>query len=108
MNFKAAFLSCEIKRGGFSGERFFIVSLPNGERYESLAPVDYFRTSDFAELDKESPSGEAPLSGYVVALPVKKERDYVVVEVPDGELIWVSEKALKSSREASQNVPVGS
>lgn len=88
MSTKFSYVTCQIERGGFSGERTFSVVLLDGRKYTSLAPVHYFRSEDFRPLsDVQSDAAER---GYVAALPLKKlGKRSLVVEAPDGELLAV-------------------
>jgi hypothetical protein len=88
-------LTCKVSPGGFSGERIFEVTLANGESYRSLAPRQFCWNSNNQIVAENEPQTE--VDGLVAARIVDSiDKDQMLVEVPDGEIIAVDQSNMKS------------
>jgi hypothetical protein len=90
-------LPCTLALGGFSGERIFEVTLADGSSYRSIAPR-HFCWNDQEKLVAETePTTEVPVPGMVAARVIDQTDDgQMIVEVPDGEVIAVDKKIVRS------------
>ncbi len=88
-------LTCKVSPGGFSGERIFEVTLANGEPYRSLAPRQFCWNSHNQIVAENEPQTE--VDGLVAARIIDSiDKDQMLVEVPDGEIIAVDQSNMKS------------
>jgi hypothetical protein len=92
------FIACKITRGGFSSERVFEIDV-SGRAVVGMAHVDFVRKDDGSPIGDEPPPG-ATIEGYVQCRVIKRTGDDVVlVELPSGELVPVSEGSLTPADE---------
>lgn len=105
--FKA--INCRISRGGFSDERVFLLSLPEGE-YSGVASHRYLWNSDGSPLKEgEPPHGEVIEGSIAVRVVEVFDSGGVLVSLPDGEVIQMPVTALIDRPTAvGQHVPIGS
>ncbi|MEO6811397.1 MAG: hypothetical protein ABI353_19985 [Isosphaeraceae bacterium] len=88
-------LPCILALGGFSGERIFEVTLANGSPYRSIAPRHFCWNIQGRLVAETEPATEAP--GMVAARVIDQTDDgQMIVEVPDGEVIAVDQKIVRS------------
>lgn len=88
-------VKCKIELGAFSGERVFVVRLANGDEYRSLASISHCMKEKGKALATNEPISEYDMDGFVKAIKIKKELTNIIVEVPDGQLIMVSNETIK-------------
>jgi hypothetical protein len=92
-----------IAPGMLPSERYFTVKLADGAEHRGLAPR-YFFWNEKGELVRENePTQEAV--GMVAARVLQRDNGYVIVEVPDGELIAVSSANVR--RRPTEIIPPG-
>jgi hypothetical protein len=87
-------LPCELSMGSFSGERFFDVTLANGETYHGFAPRFFCWNASGKLVEGSEPETQSP--GMVAAKVIQWLDDQVQVEVPDGQVIAVDRNMVKS------------
>lgn len=98
---------CQISRGGFSGERVVRLATLEGAEYAGVVSSYHcFRASGERLTDAEPASGER-LDGRVEALLLRKGGPKAMVELPNGEAVWVPAGAVLVPRAEVEYVPLG-
>jgi len=86
---------CRIERGGFSGERTFEVTLPDGKRLVGAADIQYLCDAGGNPLPDDQPPAGTVLEGFVNCRLVRwGDDDQVLVEFPSTDLMRVPEDEL--------------
>jgi hypothetical protein len=99
-------VECLIARSGFSSERIFTITLPDGSRHVGASPVDYFRDFNGKPLDAETPARDEEIPGLLTARVLQRDNDKRQIFVPGGDVLWVPESILKSKE--NSDVPAQS
>jgi hypothetical protein len=113
-------IPCKVAPGMLPSERFFAVKLANGESHRGLAPRYFVWNKERQLVGENEPAQQEP--GMVAARVLEKQNRYVIVEVPDGELIAVNSQDVRprpteirppgysvpATTEPTSHVPVGS
>lgn len=88
-------IPCKLSPGSFSGERVFEVQLANGDSYTSLAPRHFCWNANGKIVGDREPTTKT--SGMIAAKIVTEIDDnQLQIEVPDGEVIAVDRRQVKS------------
>jgi len=103
-------LHCQIKAGGFSGERIAEVALAGGSTHTVLAPRHYCWTQDKRPLGLDEPAPGQTMNGLVAARRLGgRPGEPVVVTTPDGDVFEVPPEIVETrpaESEISPHVPV--
>ncbi len=101
------FVRCGFIRGGFPGERIFIIRFPEGGELRGVAPVQYCYGNDRKPLGDKPPAGKE-IKGQVVGVFLgRRDDDLARVHLPDGEIYEVENDQIYPVRtEAARHVPV--
>jgi hypothetical protein len=103
-------VSCTIGSGAFSGERVFRLTMGGaGGEYSGVAPVRYCLNANQERLGKNEPTSGSEIGGFVEALLVANGGEEATVELPNGDVIPVSLRAVPFRQSATQDskyVPV--
>ena len=85
---------CKIENSGFSSERRFEMSLPDGGKIVGAAYIDYLRTTDNKPIGEDWPAYGQTEDGFVQCRVVKQEGSTAWVEFPGTEIFHVPREAL--------------
>lgn len=111
-NGQLVLVKCKIRKGAFSGERVFQLSMPHGNgEYIGIAPVDHCFDDERNTLGRTQPEIGKEIDGFIEAYVITNGGDEARIELPDGEAIYVSVEQVAFQRETdrgSKYVPVGS
>lgn len=82
-------IPCIISSAGFSSERTFRVTLPEGSEHVSAAPVDYFFTEGKTQLSPDQATQRGiSVKGYLAGRIVTHyPDDTYLISVPSGEVL---------------------
>jgi hypothetical protein len=86
-------IPAKIAPGMLPSERSFSVKLADGTEHRGLAPRYFFWNTAGGLVGENEPAHEA--DGMVAARVLRRQNGYVIVEVPDGELIAVHSADVK-------------
>jgi hypothetical protein len=108
-NQKKIALSCKISRGGFTDERVFRVGMADGETYIGACSRRYCYTKDKHIIKDEQPKRGETIDGLVLARHIRDEEGNLLVSVPDGAVLLVSEsRVTEAPKDVSPDVLVQS
>jgi hypothetical protein len=89
-NDRTVFLACRLSRSGFSGERVFRVTCPDGSEHVGVAPTHYCRTKSLKPLGPDVPTKGHPIEGLIEVILIDDDGEKVTVALPDGNTIKVN------------------
>ncbi len=111
-NGQLVLVKCKIRRGAFSGERVFQLSMAGGQGdYIGIAPVDHCLDEQRNPLNRDQPPTGVDVDGYLEAFLIANGNAEARIELPDGEAVRVSIEQLPYRKESDRGfkyVPVGS
>ena len=105
---QTVYLTCQLSKSAFSGERVFRVILNDGSEYVGVSPVGYCVHTDRSPLKANEP--QTRMDGLVEGRVISNGGRIVKVAVPDGEVISVSldRTPIFGKVEKEEYVPLGS
>jgi hypothetical protein len=102
---------CQISRSGFSSERVFRITLPNGGEYVGAGPVEYFFDENRRRLAADQPAQrEVRIPGFVAGRVVTAEPVAVpLLSLPSGDVVRIGRSEITEYPGGSHaHVPVQS
>jgi hypothetical protein len=98
---------CTLSRGGFSEERIFRIKLPGGKMHVGAAPRQYCYHRKGLLLGPDEPAPKAQIDGKIVVRILREDGPgRILVYLPDGDVVPVTEDQLDHVKEVSPDVPV--
>ena len=89
------YIRCTIERGGFTSERTFEISLPEGEKLIGTAYIEHLCGADKKSLPEDEPGFGKVIVGYVKCRKIRDlDESKVMIEVPSADVIHVAAEDL--------------
>jgi hypothetical protein len=105
-NHRTVYVTCQLSRSAFSGERVFRITCSDGSEHVGVAPTHYCYTTDCTSVGPDTPPKGKRIEGFVKGVSVENGGDEMAVALPDGNTIRVNRDQLKS--EDVRHISVGS